>query len=223
VAPQGEEPTTAVEVGVAVISGVVDVAVSEPGIPASSLGESITTVGVPEREATSPTTRSQMSARSRQELSTFISTTVLPKTNRVYEKEWEAFKASVKKVTRSDDPFRTKYNDNEKATLVALMMMMRHDAGKRGKAASSFTAAVRQMYARMTLPTAFLESSLIATTKTSCALKPSELRALKDHGPEATVKLLVCEGVLMDMRARLWLEGWSDEAKRVKALYVGTM
>jgi hypothetical protein len=40
VAPQREEPTTAVEVGV--VSGVVDVAVSEPDIPASSLGESIT-------------------------------------------------------------------------------------------------------------------------------------------------------------------------------------
>jgi hypothetical protein len=219
VAPQGEEPTTAVEVGV--VSGVVDVAVSEPDIPASSLGD--TTVGVPEREATSPTTRSQMSSRSRQELSTFISTAVLPKTNRVYEKEWEAFKAFVKKETGSDDPFLTKYADNEKATLVALMMMRRHEAGKRGKAASSFAAAVRQMFARMTLPTAFLESSLIATARTSCALKPSELRTLKDHGPVATVKLPVCDGILMDTRARLWLEGWSDEAKRVKALYVGTM
>jgi hypothetical protein len=74
---------------------------------------------------------------------------------------------------------------------------------------------VHQMNARMTLLTAFLESSLIATASTSCALKPSELRALKDHGPVATVKLPVCGGILMDMRARLWLEGWSDEAKRV--------
>jgi hypothetical protein len=74
VAPQGEEPTTAVEVNV--VSGVIDVAVCKPDIPASSLGESVTTVGVPEREATSPTTKSQMSARSRQELSTFISTGV---------------------------------------------------------------------------------------------------------------------------------------------------
>jgi hypothetical protein len=142
--------------------------------------------------------------------------------NQVYEKEWEAFKAFVKKETGSDDPFLTKYTDNEQATLVALTMMRRHEAGKRGKAASSFTAAARQMYARMTLPTAFLESSLIATARTSCALKPSELRALKDHGPVATVKLPVCEGILIDMLARLWLEGWSDEAKRVKALYVGT-
>jgi hypothetical protein len=44
-----------------------------------------------------PMTRGQMSAQSRQELSTFISTAVLPKTNRVYEKEWESFKVFVKK------------------------------------------------------------------------------------------------------------------------------
>jgi hypothetical protein len=25
------------------------------------------------------------------------------------------------------------------------------------------------------------------------------------------------------MRGRLWLEGWSDEVKRIRALYVGTM
>jgi hypothetical protein len=43
--------------------------------------------------------------------------------------------------TGSDDPFLTKYSDDEKASLVALMMMRRHEAGRRGKAATSFTAA----------------------------------------------------------------------------------
>jgi hypothetical protein len=98
-----------------------------------------------------PMTRGQMSAQSRQEVSTFTSTAVLPKTNRVYEKEWESFKAFVKKETGSDDPFLTKCTKDEKATLVALMMM-RHESGKPGKAATSFTAAVRQMYARMIFP-----------------------------------------------------------------------
>jgi hypothetical protein len=39
----------------------------------------------------------------------------------------------------------------------------------------------------------------------------------------ATVKLPICEGVLTDQRVRSWPEGWSDEAKRLKAVYVGTM
>jgi hypothetical protein len=170
-----------------------------------------------------PMTRGQMSAQSRQELSTFISTAVLPKTNRVYEKEWESFKVFVKKETGSHDPFLTKCTEDEKATLVALMMMRRHESGKRGKAATSFTAAVRQMYARMMLPTAFFESSLITTARASCALKPNELRALKDNEPAATVKLPTCEGILADLRAKSWPEGWSDEAKKFKAVYVGTM
>jgi hypothetical protein len=79
------------------------------------------------------------------------------------------------------------------------------------------------MYARMMLPTAFFESSLITTARASCALKPNELRALKDNGPAATVKLPICEGILADLRVRSCPEGWSDEAKKFKAVYVGTM
>jgi hypothetical protein len=169
-----------------------------------------------------PMPRGQMSAQSRQELSTFISTVVLPKTNGVYEKEWESFKAFVKEETGSDD-FLTECTEDEKATLVALMMMRRHETGKQGKAATSFTAAVRQMYARMMLRTACIEFSRITTARASRALKPNELRALKDKGPAATVKLLICEGILADLRVRSWPEGWSDEAKKFKAVYVGTM
>jgi hypothetical protein len=154
-----------------------------------------------------PAARGPMSAQSRQELSAFISTAVLPKTNRVYEKEWVAFKTFVKTETGSDDPFLTDCTDDEKASLVALMMMRRHEAGKRGKAATAFTAAVRQMYARMMRATAFFDSSIIATARTSCLMKPDELRALKDSGPVATVKLPICEGILTDLRARSWPEG----------------
>jgi hypothetical protein len=145
-----------------------------------------------------------MSVLSRQELPTFMSTAVLPKTNRVYEKKWESFKAFVKKETGSDDPFLTECTEDEKATLCT---DGDEEAGKRGKAATSFTAAVRQMYARMMLPTAFVESSVITTARVSCAMKPSELRALKDIGLVATVKLPICEEILAGLRVRSWPEG----------------
>ena len=164
-----------------------------------------------------------LSLRSRQDLSSFIATAILPKTNKIYEKEWTQFQSFVKEETGSDDPFLSEYTDDEKASLVALMMMRRHQAGKRGKAATAFTAAVRQMYAREMKATAFFDSSIIATARTSCLMKPEELRAKKDNGPAATVKLPICEGILEDMRVRLWPEGWSDEDKRSKAAYVGTM
>jgi hypothetical protein len=164
-----------------------------------------------------------MSVQSRQDLSTFISTSVLPKTNRVYEKEWLSFKVFVREETGSDDPFMTACTDDEKAALVALLMMRKHQAGKRGKAATAFMAAIRQMFARTMRATAFFDSSIIATARTSCLMKPAELRAAKDNGPPASVKLPICEGILADLRVRSWPSGWSDDAKRLKAVYVGTM
>jgi hypothetical protein len=61
----------------------------------------------------------------------------------------------------------TDCTDDEKASLIALMMTRRHEAGKRGKAATAFTAAVRQMYAKMMRATVFFDSSIIATARTS--------------------------------------------------------
>ena len=96
------------------------------------------------------------------------------------------------------------------------MMMKRHQTGKRGKAATAFTAAVRQMYAREIKATTFFYSSIIAIARTLCLMKPEELRVKKENGPPATVKLPICEGILADMRVRLWIEGWSDDDKRSK-------
>jgi hypothetical protein len=169
-----------------------------------------------------PVTGGPTSVQSRHELSTFISTAVLPKTNRVYEKEWAAFKAFVNKETGSDDPFLTDCTNDEKVSLVTLIMR-RHEAGKRGKASTAFTVAVRQMYARMMLATAFFDSSITATARTSCLMTPDELRAPQDSGPTTTVKLPICEDILTDLRMTSWLEGWSDEATTLKSVYAGTM
>jgi hypothetical protein len=73
----------------------------------------------PDGGADPPIAKGQMSVQRRRALSTFMSTAVLPKTNRVYEKEWESFKAFVKMETGSDNPFLTECTEDEKATLVA--------------------------------------------------------------------------------------------------------
>ena len=224
------EAAPAPTVSNSVPSGARDVS-SEGKMPAAPGAQGVTTASsaATTRECEDATAETQsstgglLSTQSRLDLSTFISTSVLPKTNKVYEKEWISFKAFVREETGSDDPFLTECTDDEKASLVALMMMRRHQAGKRGKAATAFTAAVRQMYARTMRATAFLDSSIIATARTSCLMKPDELRALKDNGPSTSVKLPICEGILADLRLRSWPDGWSDDAKRVKAVYAGTM
>jgi hypothetical protein len=63
---------------------------------------------------------------------------------------------------------------------------------------------VSQMYTRMMRATAFFDSSIIATARTSCLMKPDELRALKDSGPSTMVKLPICEGILTDLGMRSW-------------------
>ena len=57
---------------------------------------------------------------SRQDLSSFTTTAILFKTNRMYEKEWVQFQNFVTEETGSDNPFLTGYTDDEKASLVAL-------------------------------------------------------------------------------------------------------
>jgi hypothetical protein len=193
------------------------------GAPASNMTAAVEAEEI-EGQSSLPVIVGAMSAQSRQELSTFISTAVVPRTNRVYEKEWAlSFNAFVKTATGSDGPFLTKYSDDEKASLVALIMMRRQEAGRRGKAATSFTAAVLQMFARTMRATAFFDSSIVATARTSCLMKPDELRAKRDSGTAISVKLPICEGILTDLRRRAWVEGWGEEAKKLKALYAGTM
>ena len=178
------------------------------------------------RATTSIATRGAVSSRSREELSMFISTSVLPQTNRVYDKDWESWEEFVRAEARGGDPMLTGMGEEDKAALVSLMMMRRHQAGKRGKAATSFTAAIRLRFARATCSTAFLDSAIIATARAACLMKPDELRAKKDRGPSDSVKLPVSEDILDDMRARLWIEGknkWSDEEMKRKAAYIACM
>jgi hypothetical protein len=71
------------------------------------------------------------------------------------------------------------------------MMLRRHQSGKRGKAATAFIATVRLTFTRAMRSTRFLDSAVIATARTSCRMKPEELRAKKDNGHPLSVKLPV--------------------------------
>lgn len=165
-----------------------------------------------------------ISTQSREELSAFISTSVLPQTGRKYDKDWNSWVEFVRSEAGGGDPFLRSMKDEDKAALVTLMMMRRHQSGKRGKGASSFTAAIRHRFSRGMCSTAFLDAAIIATARSSCLMKPDELRAKKDLGRADTVKLPICEEILVGMRARLWAEGdWSDAAKRNKAVYLASM
>ena len=123
-----------------------------------------------------------ISTQSKKDLSAFISSSVLPKTNRVYDAHFKMWTDFLKSEVDRDDPFLRGVAEEEKASLVSLLMLRRHEAGHRGKAATSFTAGVRLRYAQETLDTAFLDSAVIATARMSSQMKPDELRARKNSG-----------------------------------------
>lgn len=159
-----------------------------------------------------------------QELSAFIGGSVLPATNRVYEGHWIMWKAFLKSEINDDDPFLTTVEEKEKAPLVCLMMLRRHQAGHRGKAATAFTAGVRMRFSQNSQPTTFLDSTMIATSRVSCRLNPGELRTKRNSGLGSSAKLPVCEGVLTSMRIQQWAgRSWDDSDMLQKMIYLGCM
>jgi hypothetical protein len=134
----------------------------------------------------------------------FLATAVLPSTIKTYNAHFKAWVHFLKEEIDSDDPYMRDQPEEEKVFLVSLMMLRRHQAGHKGKAATAFTAALKREFVIAMIDTAFLESSVIQTARTSCQIKPHELRAKSNSGTASTVKLPVCESILVSMRKRLW-------------------
>ena len=123
-----------------------------------------------------------------------------------------------------DDPFLSAIGEDEKAFLVSLMMLRKHHARHRGKAATSFTAGIRMRFARETLSTGFLDSAVIATARTSCLMKPEELREKRNSGLSCIVKLPICESILAEMRQRLWVgRSWGYTDLAIRMTFIGCM
>ena len=165
-----------------------------------------------------------MSAQSRQELARFIGKSVLPNTNRVYDKCWELWTSFLKSEVDEDDPFLSCAGEEEKASLVGIIMLRRHEQGLRDKQATFFTAALRMRFSQQGLSADFLSSSVIATARAACKLKPEELWERRDSGTAASVKLPVCESILVGMKARMWKgRGWTGTDIRDRMTYIGCM
>ena len=165
-----------------------------------------------------------MSAQSRQELSRFIRRSVLPNTSRVYDKYWEHWISFLKSEVNEDDPFVGSAGEEEKASLVGIMMLRRHEQGLRGKQATAFTASIRMHFVQQGVSTNFLNSPVIATARAACQPKPEELRERKDSGAVTSVKLPICESMLVGMKARMWTgRRWTGADMRDRMTYLGCM
>ena len=93
--------------------------------------------------------------------------------------------------------------------MAAMFLRQRHAAGLRGKEASDFFAAVRLHFVSALMSTSFLDSNVLSAARSACNLSTEELRSKRNLGQATTVKLPICESMLVDLRARCWEgKGW---------------
>ena len=147
---------------------------------------------------------------------------MLPGTIRTYERHWGLWNAFLQTDTQVRDPFLRGIPDHDKAALVSLFLMKRHESGLRAKCATAVTAGLRMMFARNLESTHFLDSAVIATSRQSCRLVPSELREIRNSNTVSSVKLPVCQEMLTDMKAHLWeRQLWSGDGILRRMAYLG--
>jgi hypothetical protein len=167
-----------------------------------------------------------MSTENQEAISRFLKSSVLPSTDRKYELQWGWF-VQFMKDEGLDDPFMRALTPQERADMVSLFLTSRHVAGKRGKAASAVTAAIRLRFSQEMLDTAFLDSAVVSSARTACLPKPKELREQRkqrDSAPASTVKLPVCEEMIAGMRERLVAKRtWCEADMKSIMLYTGCM
>jgi hypothetical protein len=164
-----------------------------------------------------------ISTENQEAISQFLKSSVLPSTDRKYELQWGWF-VQFMKDQGSEDPFMRTLTPQERAGMVSLFMMSRHVAGKRGKAASAVTAAIRLRFSREMQDTAFLDSAVVSSARTACLPNPQELRERRSSAPASTVKLPICLEMIADMRERLVANRtWSEEDMGSIMLYTGCM
>ena len=164
-----------------------------------------------------------ISAENKEILSNFLKSSVQPSTDRKYELQWGWF-VEFMKEKGSDDPYMRGMTQQEKAATVSLFMISRYIKGKRGKAASAATAAIRLRLSQEMLDTTFLDSAMVSTARSACLLNPAELRERRSSAPTCSVKLPVCEEFIANMRERLVVNRtWCEADMKHIMLYTGCM
>ena len=108
--------------------------------------------------------------------------------------------------------------------MAAMFLRQRHAAGLRGKEASDFFAAVRLHFVSALMSTSFLDSNVLSAARSACNLSTEELRSKRNLGQATTVKLPICESMLVDLRARCWEgKGWIYPDIDSRAIYMASI
>ena len=161
-----------------------------------------------------------MSQAQREDLGIFLKSSVAERTIVKYDSDWSKWCSFVGKA----DPFLRSFSETDRALMAAMFLRQRHAAGLRGKEASGVLAAVRLEFVSALMSTSFLDSNVLSAARSACNLSTEELRSKRNLGQATTVKLPICESMLVDLRARFWEgKGWIYPDIDSRAIYIASM
>jgi hypothetical protein len=122
------------------------------------------------------------------------------------------------------DPLLRGRSEEDKVTTVALFLKERHARGMRDKGAVAATAGIRSGFTRALMSSSFLDHPILRAARGACRSSVAELREKKDKGPSGSVKLPLCESLMVDRRDKLWTSReWTYPDIDQRAVYIATM
>jgi hypothetical protein len=139
-------------------------------------------------------------------LQRFLGGSVTAKTLKGYEREWRTWTEFVaRKNQRIDaDPYMRGQTDKTKALMICHLFAERHKAGKREKAATGITAAIRKHFALAMEDTAWMSAEAIVVGRKACKRTSLENREYVKAGL-GRARLPVWFALIAQLREDLWV------------------
>jgi hypothetical protein len=158
-------------------------------------------------------------------LQRFLGTSVTRLTMAGYKREWKTWTEFVHRKRKGgrDDPYLCDQDDRIKVLMVCHLLAERKAAGKREKAATAITAAIKKHFATALLSTEWMKAEAIAVARRACRRTPQENREYVKAG-RGRARLPVWLALLEALREKLW-EGREFEAGNIdsKMTYITAM
>jgi hypothetical protein len=155
----------------------------------------------------------------------FLGGSVTIGTMKGYEREWKVWTEFVaRKSRRTDaDPYMREQSDRTKVLMVCHLFAERHQAGKREKAATGITAAVRKHFALAMESTEWMSAEAIGVARKSCKRTSQENREYIKAG-SGRARLPVWFALIEKLREDMWVnKGFGPDVIDQKMTYIAAV
>jgi hypothetical protein len=147
-------------------------------------------------------------------LHSFMGCSVTNLTMNGYRREWKTWVEFVARKCKGGDadPYLTNQEDRVKVLMICHLLAERKANGKREKAATAITAAIKKHFATALLSTEWMKAEAIAVARKLCRRTAQENRDYVKAG-KGRARLPVWFALLEKIRERLWEGrgfGWED-------------